>query len=98
MPDPVKRILVAADDIAQRARLARLLKSAGLEVELASSLERATSLVSQQRFAAAIIAFSNAIPTLAVAALRTCVSRVLFLRRNEEIRCKISQEVAVLPY
>ena len=53
-----RRILVIADDVAERAAIARTLQSAGYLVELAEAAKRALRLVKDRKFEAAIVALS----------------------------------------
>jgi class 3 adenylate cyclase/DNA-binding response OmpR family regulator len=59
MSTPQRRVLIVAQQIELRARIARVLQSAGHTVELAGSRARALELVAGKKIEAAIVAHSN---------------------------------------
>ena len=80
-----KRVLVVAQEMALRAKIARLLQSAGYAVELAASEKRALELVANGKIEAAIAAASSDLAGLAFAReLSDRVPRVIVLAERPE--------------
>src|SRR5262245_7050137 len=75
-----RRILIAAQQIELRARIARLLKTAGCSVELAESQKRAIELAAKGGFEAAIVVHSAALDGLE-RELRDIIPRAIALGR-----------------
>src|SRR5262249_44021047 len=73
-----RRILIAAQEIELRARIARLLKTAGCSVELADSQKRAIELAAKGGFEAAIVVHGAALDGLE-RELRDTVPRAIAL-------------------
>ena len=64
MTGPQKRVLIVAQQIALRGRIARTLQSAGYSVELADNQKRALELAAGKRIEAAIIVHSSELSSL----------------------------------
>ena len=81
-----KRILIAAEEINLRARVARLLQSAGYSVELADNEKRARKLALNHKFDVAIVAPSPSLGVSMLQELRDTVPKILVLaERTDEI-------------
>src|SRR6516162_6940113 len=85
MSGPQKRVLIVAEKIALRGRIARTLQSAGYSVELADNQKRALMLAAGKRIEAAIIVHSRELSGLETA-LGDQVPRTIVLgHRTDEI-------------
>ena len=80
-----KRVLIVAQQIEPRARIARVLHAAGYAVELAESRKRAIELVTGRKIDAAIIVHSADLTDLA-RELREIPVRTMVLGQDEMIR------------
>ncbi len=81
-----KRILIAAEEINLRARVARLLQSAGYSVELADNENRARKLALNHKFNIAIVAPSPSLGVSMLQELRDTIPKILVLaERTDEI-------------
>src|SRR6516164_2650109 len=80
-----KRVLIVAQQIEPRARIARVLHAAGYAVELAESRRRAIELVTGRKIGAAIIVHSADLTDLA-RELREIPVRTMVLGQDEMIR------------
>jgi class 3 adenylate cyclase/DNA-binding response OmpR family regulator len=86
MSGPPRRVLIVAQEIELRARIARVLQSAGHTVELAGSRTRALELVAGKKIEAAIIVHSSDLNGLGQE-LREQVPRTIMLdQRTDENR------------
>ena len=81
----MKRVLIVAQQIEPRARIARVLHTAGYAVELAESRKRAIELVTGRKIDAAIIVHSADLTDLA-RELREIPVRTMVLGQDEMIR------------
>ena len=83
---PQGRVLIVAQEIELRARIARVLQSAGHSVELAGSRARALELAAGKKIEAAIVVHSRDLDGLGQE-LREQVPRTIMLdHRTDEIR------------
>ena len=83
---PQGRVLIVAQEIELRARIARVLQSAGHTVELAGSRARALELAAGKKIEAAIVVHSRDLDGLGQE-LREQVPRTIMLdHRTDEIR------------
>ena len=83
---PQRRVLIVAQEIELRARIARVLQSAGHTVELAGSRARALELAAGKKIEAAIVVHSRDLDGLGQE-LREQVPRTIMLdHRTDEIR------------
>jgi DNA-binding response OmpR family regulator/class 3 adenylate cyclase/tetratricopeptide (TPR) repeat protein len=95
-----KLVLIAAENLGVRARIARVLQSAGYTLELASSWQRGLQLASKHRFDVAIVVASSGFPLTMIKGMRETISRILILAEtsNEVDGLKsLSRADAVLP-
>ncbi len=79
MPGIGQCALIAAEEAAVRARFARLLRSAGFDLELASSWQGVLKLTSKQRFDIGIVVPSAALPLITLEELRQHFTKILVL-------------------
>jgi class 3 adenylate cyclase/DNA-binding response OmpR family regulator/predicted ATPase len=85
MDSPQRRVLIVAQQIALRARIARVLQSAGYAVELAENQKRAIELAGGKQIEAAIVVHSSDFNGLAQE-LRNRIPRTIVLgHRTDEI-------------
>jgi class 3 adenylate cyclase/DNA-binding response OmpR family regulator/predicted ATPase len=85
MDSPQRRVLLVAQQIALRARIARVLQSAGYAVELAENQKRAIELAGGKQIEAAIVVHSSDLNGLAQE-LRDRIPRTIVLgHRTDEI-------------
>src|SRR5258708_27226457 len=85
MDSPQRRVLIVAQQIALRARIARVLQSAGYAVELAENQKRAIELAGGKQIEAAIVVHSSDLNGLAQE-LRDRIPRTIVLgHRTDEI-------------
>jgi DNA-binding response OmpR family regulator len=83
---PQRRVLIVAQQIELRARIARVLQSAGYTVELAGSRTRALGLAAGKKIEAAIVVHSSDLNGLGQE-LREQIPRMIMLdHRSDEIR------------
>ena len=83
---PQRRVLIVAQQIELRARIARMLQSAGYTVELAGSRTRALKLAAGKKIEAAIVVHSSDLNGLGQE-LREQIPRMIMLdHRTDEIR------------
>ena len=83
---PQRRVLIVAEQIELRARIARVLQSAGYTVELAGSRTRALKLAAGKKIEAAIVVHSSDLNGLGQE-LREQIPRMIMLdHRTDEIR------------
>ena len=81
-----KRVLIAAEEIDLRARIARVLQSAGYSVELAENEKRALKLALNHKFNAALVAPSQSLGVSMLEELRVTIPKILVLaERKDEI-------------
>jgi DNA-binding response OmpR family regulator len=81
-----KRVLIAAEEINLRARIARLLQSVGYSVELADNEKRALKLAFNHKFNVAIVAPGASLGVSMLQKLRDTVPKILILaERTDEI-------------
>src|SRR5215471_10047072 len=74
-----KRVLIAAEEIDLRARIARALQSAGYNVELADNLRRALNLALHHKFNVAVVAPSQTFGMSMLEELHVTIPKVLVL-------------------
>jgi len=83
-----KHVLIAAKEIDLRARIARILQSAGYSVELAENEKRALKLALHHKFNAALVAPSQTLGMSVLEELRLTIPKILvLLERADEITC-----------
>ena len=81
-----KHVLIAAEEIDLRARIARVLLSAGYSVELAENGKRALKLALNYKFNAALVAPSPSLDLSMLEELRVTIPKILVLAdRKDEI-------------
>src|SRR3954452_9241124 len=83
---PQRRVLIVAQEIELRARIARLLQSAGHNVELAGSRTRALELATAKKIEAAIVVHSRDLDGLGQELRRQIPRTIMLDHRTEEIR------------
>src|SRR5262249_42765106 len=81
-----KRVLIAAEEIDLRARMARVVQSAGYSVELADNEKRARKLALNHKFNVAFVAASQTLGASMLKELRVTIPKILVLtERKDEI-------------
>ena len=78
-----KRVLIAAEEIDLRARIARVLQSAGYSVELADNEKRALKLALNHKFNVAVVAPSQTFSVSMLEELRVTIPKILVLSREK---------------
>jgi DNA-binding response OmpR family regulator/tetratricopeptide (TPR) repeat protein len=79
MLESAKHALVFGDDLNVRARLARLLQSAGIKLEIAGIWDRALKLASKQRFDIGVVALSDSLSAAKLEELQRHLPKMLAL-------------------
>src|SRR4029453_9403094 len=79
-----KRVLIAAEEIDLRARIARVLQSAGYSVELAENAKRALDLALHHKFNAAFVAPSQTLGMSMLEELRLTFPKILVLAEKKK--------------
>src|SRR5262249_34145212 len=74
-----KRVLIAAEEIDLRARIARLVQSAGYGVELADNEKRALKLALNHKFNGAFVAPSQSLGVSMLEELHVTIPKILVL-------------------
>jgi DNA-binding response OmpR family regulator len=99
MPEPANPVLVFGEELAFRARIARMLKGVGIGAELASTWDRALTLASKQRFHLGIVTPPGALPLMTVQELHPHIPRLLLFGTPKEIERlrQLSRYACVLP-
>ena len=83
---PQRRVLIVAQEIELRARIARVLQSAGHNVELAGSRARALELAAGKKIEAAIVVHSRDLDGLGQELRRQIPRTIMLDHRTDEIR------------
>ena len=79
-----KHVLIAAEEIGFRARIARALQSAGYSVELAENAKRAVNLALHHKFNAAFVAPSQTLGVSVLEELRVTIPKILVLTEKKD--------------
>ena len=83
---PQRRVLIVAQEIELRARIARVLQSAGHNVELAGSRTRALELATGKKIEAAVVVHSRDLDGLGQELRRQIPRMIMLHHRTDEIR------------
>ena len=83
---PQRRVLIVAQEIELRARIARVLQSAGHNVELAGSRTRALELATGKKIEAAVVVHSRDLDGLGQELRRQIPRTIMLDHRTDEIR------------
>src|SRR5262245_38426379 len=87
-----KHVLIAAEEIDLRARIARVLQSAGYRVELAENTKRALNLALNHKFNVALVAPSQAIGSV-LEELRVTIPKILVLSERPDEIARLSRSL-----
>jgi DNA-binding response OmpR family regulator/class 3 adenylate cyclase/predicted ATPase len=85
-----KNVLIAAEEIDLRARIARVLQSAGYSVELADNEKRALNLALHHKFTVAFVAPSQTLGVSMLEELRLTIPKILVLTEKRDEFTRLS--------
>jgi DNA-binding response OmpR family regulator/class 3 adenylate cyclase len=88
-----KHVLIAAEEIDLRARIARVLQSAGYRVELAENAKRALKLALNHKFNVALVAPSQPIGLSVLEELRVTIPKILVLSERPDEIARLSRSL-----
>src|SRR5262245_7245090 len=88
-----KHVLIAAEEIDLRARIARVLQSVGYRVELAENAKRALNLALNHKFNVALVAPSQPIGLSVLKELRVTIPKILVLSERPDEIARLSRSL-----
>ena len=88
-----KNVLIAAEEIDLRARIARVLQSAGYTVELADNAKRALKLALHHKFNVAFVAPSQTLGLSLLEELRVTIPKILLLTERKDDITRLSRSL-----